>query len=360
MRASPLISAASLLLLVACGAESDAPANAEPVGATELPDIGGTRVEVAAVKSGEASVSLSLPATVAAKADANLAVPAGGFVEAVNVSTGDRVSKGKVLARIDVATRRYQHEIAEAQAQQAEAEWQRVQKLGDAVSKQQALSVETQAKVARANAEMARLQLNRSVVSAPFAGQVVDVYVEEGEIANPSAPVVRLVRTDRVTLEVSVSDRDISQVSMGQSVRFRCQSVPGAFSGTISAISPAADPMTKAFAVEVDVANPQGSLMPGMIGRVELDRELSTTALTIPQDWLITKLDETGVFVEDNGVAVWKPVEVERFVRDQAVIASGLQDGDRVVSQGGRELAAGDALMVVRAGECCVAGRVQY
>ena len=101
-------------------------------------------------------------------------------------------------------------------------------------------------------------------------------------------------------------------------------------------------------------------MMPGMIGRVELERELSGDALTIPQDWLITQLDGTGVYVEEDGVAVWKPVVVERFVRDQAVIASGLQDGDRVVSEGGRELAAGDALMVVRAGECCVGGRVQY
>ncbi len=351
--------AVPLLALAGCGSES-APEASASVGASELPEAPGTRVEVAVLKDSAAELAVELPATVAARSDAMLAVPAGGFVESVDINVGDRVSRGKTLARIDSATRRYQLEIADAQAAQAEAEWERIQKLGDAVSKQQALNVETQAKVARANASMARLQLSRSVVKAPFSGQVVEVFVEEGEVAGPGTPVVRVVQTDRVTLELSVSDRDITQIVPGQVVRFRGQSVPGSYTGTISHISAAADPMTRTFKVEVDVPNPDGVLLPGMLGRVNFERELSSSAITLPQDWLITRLDGTGVFVEEDGVAVWKEVEVALFARNQAVISSGLSAGDRVVSEGGRDLAEGDTLLVVRSGECCTNGRVQY
>lgn len=351
--------AAPLLLLAGCGSESTPEANAS-IGATELPEAPGTRVEVAVLADSAAQLAVELPATVGARSDATLAVPAGGFVEGISVKVGERVGKGKSLARIDTATRRYQLDIAEAQAEQAEAEWARIQKLGDAVSKQQALNVETQAKIARANASMARLQLNRSVVSAPFAGQVAEVYVEQGEVAGPGTPVVRLVQTDRVTLELSVSDRDITQIVPGQVVRFRGQSVPGSFTGTVSNISAAADPRTRTFKVEVDVPNPDGVLLPGMLGRVSFERELAGSAITLPQDWLITRLDGTGVFVEEDGVAVWREVEVALFARDQAVISSGLSAGDRVVSEGGRDLAEGDPLLVVRSGTCCTDGRIQY
>ncbi|MFT5586331.1 MAG: membrane fusion protein (multidrug efflux system) [Cognaticolwellia sp.] len=351
--------AVPLLVLAGCGSESTPQANAS-IGASELPEAPGTRVEVAVLKDSEAQLAVELPATVAARSDAMLAVPSGGFVEGVDINVGDRVSKGKTLARIDSATRRYQLEIADAQAEQAEAEWARIQQLGDAVSKQQALNVETQAKVARANASMARLQLSRSVVKSPFTGQVVEVFVEAGEVAGPGTPVVRVVQTDRVTLELSVSGQDITQIVPGQVVRFRGQSLPGTFSGTISNISAAADPLTRTFKVEVDVPNPDGILLPGMLGRVNFERELSGSAITLPQDWLITRLDSTGVFVEQDGVAVWKEVEVALFARNQAVISSGLSAGDRVVSEGGRDLAEGDPLLVVRSGTCCSNGRIQY
>lgn len=347
--------------LTACGG-ADAQGDGPPPNAlTVLPDAPGTRVEVAVVQAQSASLSLELPASVAASQDATLASPMGGYVEEVLVTSGQRVRKGQVVARIDASSRRYQHQIAEAQAVQAEAELARIQALGDAVSAQQVLAAETNATVARANADLARLNLSRSVVTARFSGEVADVFVDPGEVAGPGSPIARLVRTDRVTLELSVSDRDVGQISEGQLVTFRCQSVPGSFNGVVASVAPAADNNTRTFQVDVDVANPDGTLRPGMLGRVGFDRSVADEAVVIPQDWLVTRLDSSGVYVVgDDGAAVWQDVTVQLFSRDQAVLSSGLEPGDRVVTQGARGLAVGDPLLVVREGTCCQDGRVAY
>jgi len=344
-----------LLLLLSCS-EGEAETEARP--AMDLPDAPGVRVETAILQPAEASVDLSLPAQVTASSDSTLAAPLGGYVESVSVETGQRVRKGQVLARVDVRTRAAQSEIATAQAEQAEAELNRILALGDGASDQQVLAAKTQARIAKANAELASINLQRGVVVAPFSGRVAEVYVEVGEVAGPGTPVVRIVRTDVVTLDVSVNDRDVSQLQIGQDVEFRTPSLATVFTGTVTNVGAAANTATRTFKAEVEVANPDEELLPGMLGRIALNRVLADDAIVIPQDWIVTGLDSSGIFVDDQGTAAWHELEISSFAADQAVIASGLEAGDAVVSVGGRDVSDGDALIVVRSGTCCENGQV--
>lgn len=346
-----------VLSLLSC---SDSTAEAEQRDPIDLPDAPGVRVETAVLQPAEAAVELSLPAQVGASSDSTLAAPMGGYVEAVLTESGSSVRKGQVLARVDVRTRAAQREIAIAQAEQAEAELTRIRALGDGVSQQQLLAVETNARVARANADLAEIALQRGVIVAPFSGRVADVFVEVGEVAGPGAPVVRVVRTDIVSLQVSVNDRDVSQLEIGQEVEFRTQSIPEAFTGVVTNVGAAANTKTRTFTAEVEVANPDGALLPGMLGRIALRRILAEEAIVLPQDWIITALDSSGVFVDADGTAEWRELDISSFAADQAVITSGLEPGEAVVSVGGRDVSDGDALIVVRSGTCCENGQVVW
>jgi RND family efflux transporter MFP subunit len=345
-------------LLGACtGATEEA--DAELV-AMDLPSAPGVRVETATVKTTAAHVDLSFPAQVTASQDSTLAAPMGGYVEQVLVHPGDLVRKGQALARVDTRSRSAQLDIAEAQAEQAQAELGRIEQLGDGASKQQLLAAQTNARIASANAELARIGLQRSVLVAPFSGSVAEVFVEQGEVAGPGAPALRVVRTDVVTLDVSVSDKDIPLLDVGQEVVFRTQSLAEGFQGTLSNIGSAAASKTRTFTVEVEVPNAEGLLRPGMIGRIRFERDLADEAVVIPQDWVVTTLTETGVFIDADGVAEWRPVELDAFARDQVVVRAGLSAGDVVITLGARELAPGDPLIVVRTGVCCEDGRVVW
>lgn len=346
------------LALSACAGGEVTDAQASPD--VQLPDAPGTRVEVATLGLVDVDLALELPAELQGEADANLASPTGGFVDAVLVKPGDAVRQGQVLARVDYATSAHRLEIAEAQAQQADAELERAKRLGEGISKSALLSAETQSKVANANLEMARINASRAAVRAPFSGRVAEVFVEKGEVAGPGAPVARLVQSDPVIAELSVSDRDIVHLRDGQEVTLRVQSVPQPFTGTVRTRGVAADAKTRTWTVEVEVPNPDEVLMPGMLGRVSFERRVAEQAIAIPQDWVVTRIDNSGVYVNADGRAEWRDVTLGAFVKDQVVVSEGLSEGESIIITGHRGLAPGDPLIVVREGRCCEAGRVTW
>ena len=110
---------------------------------------------------------------------------------------------------------------------------------------------------------------------------------------------------------------------------------------------------------EVTVPNPDRALLPGMIARVELSHSVDE-AIVIPQEWVVTRLDGYGVFVEEDGVARWRPVDLGTVIRHQVVVKQGLSPGDRIVISGHQNLLDGDLLSVSRSGECCTDGRVVF
>lgn len=360
-RSGPLLLLALALpaALSACGdAGADAKGDVGPVPA--VAPAAEIRVEVARIGTTQATVDIAVPAEVQGARDALLASPTGGFVEKVFVEEGQEVKRGQAIAAIDRASAAARREQAAAQLDQARAEAQRVETLGDLASAQQRDQVQTQLRLAQAQDELAAIALQRSLVTAPFAGVVGQLGVEEGEIAGPGAPVARLVQLDQVELSMSVSDRDVVGLKAGMPVAVTTDAAAGLFTGTLSTISPAADLSTRAFVVKALVENPDRKLLPGMIARVSLAEVLATDAVVIPQDWLVTRLDGVGVFVAQEGVARWRPVTPGKVVHDQVVITQGLAAGETIVITGHRELADGDALLVARQGTCCTDGRVTF
>ena len=130
--------------------------------------------------------------------------------------------------------------------------------------------------------------------------------------------------------------------------------------GRLARISPAGNLKTRTFVAEVEVPNSDRSLLPGMIASSTVSEVVADEAIVIPQDWLVTRLDGLGLYVEVDGAAQWRPVTVGAVVGDQAVVSSGVASGERVVIKGHRDLAPGDRLVVARAGECCELGRATF
>jgi HlyD family secretion protein len=318
------------------------------------------RVEVVEVEPSDAALQLDLPGEVGGQRDANLAAANGGYVERVLVAEGDEVTEGQVLAYVDVGLYDAQLDQATAQLDQARADLARLEKLGDLATSAQLESARTQQRVAAATVAQATNRLSRAVVRSPFAGVVADVAVERGEAVGPGAPVVRVVQIDPAVVELSVSDRDVVSLVAGTPVTVTAASRSETFEGTVARISPAADLRTRAFPVEVDVPNPDRLLLPGMIARVRVDRPVKQDAVVIPQDWLVTRRDERGVFVVVEGTAIWREVELGDVIHDRVIVRSGLAAGERVVVTGQRDLFDGDSLIITREGRCCRDGRPDF
>jgi len=321
------------------------------------PAVKATRVEVAALTSTSASFEIYSPGEIEGAHDARLAAALGGYVERVLVSAGQSVRKGQVLARIDTGT--YQNVLDQiaVQREQAERDVARARSLEGVITGAQIEAAETKLRLLEVNARAAQLKLSRSTIRAPFAGVVAQIAIEQGEVAAPGAPLVRLVQLDPVKVSITVSDRDVVSLREGMAALILTGASGTTVRGTISHIDPVADIRTRAFNVEIEAPNSDGALLPGMIANIRIAPPGVQDQLVLPQDWLITSVDEVGVFVDQGSVARWRPVELGEVVRDQVVIAGGLAQGDRVIFVGHRGLADGDTLIVARAGTCCENGR---
>jgi membrane fusion protein (multidrug efflux system) len=351
---SPLV----LVLLTSACAGGEAATAPTPAG--EVPQSPGARVEVAVVQASAAKLDIRLPGEVTGSRDALLAAPAGGFVERVVVEPGASVSQGQALAYVNSGIFAAQYEQAAAQATLARSELERVRAMGDLASKAQLQGAETQHAIAQANLKMAAIQASRAVIKAPFDGTVTQIDLEVGEVVNPGQPVARVVALDPIHVTVSVADRDVGLLKPGMPVMVSADAAAGSFQGVVHNVDLAADLESRSFLSKVQLPNPDRQLLPGMIATVAIAADLGGEAIVLPQDWLVTGTQGTGVFVDREGKAAWQPVRAGALVHDQVVVAEGVTAGDRVIYVGHRSLAEGDPLIVSREGVCCEAGRVIF
>lgn len=348
-----------MMLLLACGTPER---NHAATSEHRVPDATAARVEVARLQLTEApALKLSLPGEIEGSEDVTLASALGGQVERVLVQKGQPVKQGQVIARVDSEIYGAQLAQAEAQRDQAAAELKRVQTLGDLASQSQLLQAETALKVTEAQVRSARAQVSRAVVTAPFTGTAADVFPGRGEFLGPGSPVARVVQLDPVHVSLAVADRDVVLLEPGLEVVVTTAATAQPVVGRIAHVGRAADLRTRSFPVEVEVANPEGMLLPGMIATVAVDRPLPEGTLAIPEDWVVTRRSGQGVFTTtEDGFAKWTPIELGEVIHDQVVVRAGLQEGARVVVAGHRDLVDGDKVIVTREGVCCTNGRTTH
>jgi len=277
----------------------------------------------------------------------------------------DRVEAGQVLVRLDpvladVEVERALAAVARAESEQALAEshLERQREL----AQRQVLSdsvledAENRARVARASLREARALLRRAredldnkTVAAPFAGELRTFPLEQGEYVREGQVLAELVDFSSTRIEVGVGDREVVALRPGQPVRLEVEAYPERhFQGRVLRVGSSADPASKRFPVEVDVPNPEGRLLPGMVARVFLDLGDPALRTVVPRD---ATVDEFGLHfvyvVERNGqgwVARQRRVVVRPIPfrpRDLEVV-DGLREGERIATTAVRQLRDGE------------------
>lgn len=349
-----------LFLAAACADAEGKKAPGNTGSEKTAPRARAVRVEVAVMSESRPSLDLTLPGEVEGSRQAMLASPNGGYVERVLADVGDRVKNGQSLAWVNKSMLDVQLQQAKVQLEMATTDLEMVERAGKSLPKARQDTARFQKQAAEAQYELARINAERAVVRAPFAGVIAERKIEKGEVLPPGGPVMRIVSMDPLQISLSVSDRDVINLKKGMAAKVMTEGGSSIHEGVIERISPAADLNTRTFEVVVDVKNPDGRLLPGMIATVRMAVAVESDEVAIPQHVLVTSLDGNGVFLEENGAAVWRPLKLGRVVRGQVIVESGLSPGDRVIVTGHRELQNGDPLLVAREGRCCTNGKIEF
>ena len=286
-------------------------------------------VEVAPAEMRALSLSEEFTAQLEAKVVNNITAQAGGRLKQLLVKVGDRVGAGQAVARME-ATQASQAQIQLADAKTNFARMDELYKVGG-VSKaqwEQAKSAVDQAKLAYGNAA------ENTVLRSPISGFVTAKNYDNGDMTSPQLPVVVIQQIAPVKAVIGVSEQYYSYLKKGAAATLSVDALgEETFSGIVTNIFPTLDPVTHTVSTEIEVANKDLKLRPGMYARVHLDFG-TKEALTVPDKAIVRQAGSGAryVYVFSGGKAVYRAVELGQQQGDLYEVVSGLNAGDQVIT----------------------------
>ena len=285
-------------------------------------------VEVAPAEMRALNLSEEFTAQLEAKVINNITAQAGGRLKQLLVKVGDRVGAGQAVARME-ATQAAQAQIQLADAKTNFARMDELYKVGG-VSKaqwEQAKSAVDQAKLAYGNAA------ENTVLRSPISGFVTAKNYDNGDMTSPQLPVVVIQQIAPVKAVIGVSEQYYSYLKKGAAATLSVDALgEETFSGIVTNIFPTLDPVTHTVSTEIEVANKDLKLRPGMYARVHLDFG-TKEALTVPDKAIVRQAGSGAryVYIFSGGKAVYRAVELGQQQGDLYEVVSGLNAGDQVI-----------------------------
>lgn len=324
-----------------------ADATAQRAGPAPLP------VPVISVEqAGDAVTAEFFPGIIAARRNSALGFERGGRIDDIAVDVGDRVEVGDLLARLD--TRALEAQIAAADAQTAEAGAQvalaretedrqgRLLEQGH-ISQQRfdELSTSTMAAAARrdaadAAADALRVQLDLSVITAPFSGVITARHMDEGAVASPGLPILDIIENTALEIRVGLPLNVADTLVPGRIYTFDAEG--SRVEARLRASTGVVDRQTRTVAAVFDLVDP-ASVAPGEVARLAIETEISSDGFWVPTTALAEGrrgLWTVYALVEQDGAHVLEPrvVETIRIEAERVYVRGAVAHGELLLASG--------------------------
>ncbi len=259
-----------------------------------------------------------------------------GKVIRTGIKEGDVVREGALIAQTD-------NDLIQAELMAAEAAYSKLKKdvsrfenliKGDAVTEAQLEEVRLGYKQAEARVLATRKQLKNTTITAPISGTVTARSFEHGSLLMPGAPVASITDISKVKLRVLVPEQHIFKLKEGQTITIKSDVHSSTeFKGTITLVGVKGDAAHN-YPVEMLVDNSNQLLRAGMYGRAILTNMVAEATLTIPRNALVGSFKNPQVYVAEGGKAVLRNIKVGTSARDLVQVTEGLQEGEKVITNG--------------------------
>ncbi|MBF0269990.1 MAG: efflux RND transporter periplasmic adaptor subunit [Alphaproteobacteria bacterium] len=287
----------------------------------------------------------------------DVTVGTAGLVKEILFQSGDQVTKGQVLVRLDTDVERADLASASAERSLAATQEARSRTLAQAGHVAQSALDKSQAELKVKDAKMAQLAalIARKTVTAPFAGVLGVRKIDVGQYLQPGQSVATLQDLSVLRLEIPVSQKDLAGLEQGLRVEVEVDAWAGrVFEGVISAIDPEVDVSSGMVAMEARIPNPDGALKPGMFAQVRIGRQDIKSVLVVPVTAVTYSLSGDSVFVVEPSVdgdkavmaAKRVPIKVGERRDGWAAVTGDLKPGDKVVTSGQLKLESGTLVSI--------------
>ncbi len=319
------------------------------------------------------------PGVVVALNEVELRPQVGGYITAIYVKDGQKVSKGQQLYEIDRTKYLAAYNSAKANVAVAKANRDKTKKDADrytklaeqdAVAKQRVdyaltdlANAESQVAAAQAQLASAANDLQRAVITSPLSGTIGISQVKLGAFVSPGTTILNTVSTnDPIAVDIAVNQAEIPRFiqlqknpSAIKDSLFNVQLQDGSIfrgQGHISTIDRAVDPQTGTIKVRLSYPNAGGNLIAGMTVNLLALNKAKEKQLVIPYKAVVEQLGEFNVYVVgDSSKAEPRMIKLGKEVNQDIVVNSGLKTGEVIVVEGVQNVRPGAVVKPTTAAE---------
>ncbi|MGF1670595.1 MAG: efflux RND transporter periplasmic adaptor subunit [Balneolaceae bacterium] len=261
-----------------------------------------------------------------------------GLITQLNAREGDRVNRGEILLRFDMAEQKAELERARAEMELASAVYDRNKKLfeREVISSADYEQVRANKRIAESEVVLLETRLAFGTVTAPMNLDILRRYAEVGDAISANEMLFRAADLNRLVVRPGIPERDVVHFETGQSVDLQIDAFPGQrFDGKIQRIYPAADDVSRLFTVEIILSAEQENrvIRPGYLARISMDADRRENVLAIPSESLLASgPGERFVFViNGNNRLERRDVVTGIERRNWTEILEGLEPGEVIV-----------------------------
>lgn len=297
-------------------------------------DQGVLEVGTVPVQVAEFADSIQAVGTARARNAIDLSIDASGRIERLNFAPGQKVRKGDLLLALESDAEEAAVKAAEATLAEAEAAFERQERLNNSGNASDAAYQTARAVLLRAQAEhqLAEIAVEERKLNAPFDGVIGLTDLVVGQQVDPSTMIATLDDLSVIEVDFSVSELVLPRLKIGQGVDVSSPSWPDrVFSGQISQIDSRIESTTRSIALRADIPNEDGALTGGMFLEVELVLA-EHEQIAVPEKLLIFEGEKVFVMLARDGVV--EKTEIQTGLQSDGLVevVAGLQDDARVIS----------------------------
>lgn len=311
-------------------------------------------IETISLQRGKIASSLRLPGELQAWQQVDLYAKENSFVKKLYADVGSEVRAGQLLAAMDAPELSARLSGAQSRLKSAEAVYMgskaNYDRLYETSKTPGTISQnDLDQAAARKNSDYAQYEAAKAAyrevtdtrnyleIRAPFDGVISARNANTGAYAGPSGkgselPLFTLQEQKRLRLVVSVPEAFTGYLNDQDEISFSVKSVPGqVFHAKINRSAGALDTRLRSERIEMDVANTDKKLLPGMVAEVSLRANQKDSTFIVPKKAIVTTTERVFVIRVSNGKAEWVDVKKGREADGKAEVFGLLQPGDQLV-----------------------------
>ncbi|HKL01025.1 MAG TPA: efflux RND transporter periplasmic adaptor subunit [Desulfotignum sp.] len=295
--------------------------------------------------------TITLPGVAKPWKSLELVSEVSGKIMEKNIDDGSVVKQGDILAVMDKRDYQNAYDSARASHETALMNQKRFEALSEKqfITQSQLDDIQSRVKTTRAAMENAKLNLDRCTIRSPMDGIVDRSHIEVGSFLGVGDPVTKLLQIHRLKVQVGIPESDVPSVRNIKQFEMVIDALGGkTYTGQYHYLQKTSDNLARLYNLEIRLENPDLEILPDMFVRVNIVKNRDVQGLGVPMYALVTRNNQTGVFVEDQGRVRFAPVETGFQDGWKIQVVSGLSAGEQVVVVGHRIIEDNELVQVDR------------